>query len=187
MADITMLEKRLPCIREIHIVATDGECRELLLLLEKDWNGPRKMFIAEDEAVMEIPRERMKYKAALKFGEYLFEPGKALLKSGAFDLPCSYGLEKMAPMTHLFLSGTRVEELDAFGKWFRVLEVLPLDKRTMKAVGEKYPEAEVSARNIPMNSDKLRSRLGCSSGGDVHIFGAGFAAHRLLFVCRRLA
>ena len=93
MADISMLERRLPGIREIHIVATEGECREVLLLLERGWDGPGRMFIAEDDAVMEIPREGRKYRAALQFKEYLFEPGKALLKSGAFDLPCSYGLE----------------------------------------------------------------------------------------------
>ena len=58
-----------------------------------------------------------------------------------------------------------------FGKWFEVVEVLPLNNRTMKEVGKRYPQAEVTARNVPMTSDLLRKKTGCASGGDMHLFG----------------
>ena len=58
-----------------------------------------------------------------------------------------------------------------FGKCFRILEALPLDKRSIKTIGQKYPQAEVTARNIPLTSDQLRAKLGVRSGGSVHIFG----------------
>ena len=41
----------------------------------------------------------------------------------------------------------------------------------MKAVGKTYPKAEVTARNIPMDTDTLRKKLGVTSGDDAHIFG----------------
>ena len=41
----------------------------------------------------------------------------------------------------------------------------------MKEVGKAYPKAEVTARNIPMDTDTLRKKLGASSGNDIHIFG----------------
>ena len=47
----------------------------------------------------------------------------------------------------------------------------PLDKRTIKEIGKKYPKAEVTARNIPMDTDALRKKLGITSGDDAHIFG----------------
>ena len=58
-----------------------------------------------------------------------------------------------------------------FGKSFRIIESAPLDKRSIKAFGQKYPQAEVTARNIPLTSDQLRTKLGVGSGGTVHIFG----------------
>ena len=35
----------------------------------------------------------------------------------------------------------------------------------------KYPCAEVSARNIPVSSDELRSKLKVRPSADLHIFG----------------
>lgn len=49
--------------------------------------------------------------------------------------------------------------------------MLPLNNRTLKEAGKRYPQAEVTARNIPMTSDLLRKKLECASGGDVHLFG----------------
>ena len=103
--------------------------------------------------------------------QFLFEPGRALLKAGAFDLPCGYGLQKLGRHTHLYVGEGIPEELKPFGKCFRILEVVPLDKRNLKLIGQKYPQAEVTARNIPLASDQLRARLGVRSGGSIHIFG----------------
>ena len=121
--------------------------------------------------------------ASAPSGDLLFEPGKALLKAGAFDLPCRYGLGKLSQHTHLYLASARVEALQPFGKWFRILETLPLDKRAMKDIGQRYPRASVTARNIPLSSDELRRRLGVADGGSVHIFGAKAASGNQLLVC----
>ena len=40
MADITLVCNQLGCVREVHVVSADGECKELLLLLEAGWTGP---------------------------------------------------------------------------------------------------------------------------------------------------
>ena len=63
------------------------------------------------------------------------------------------------------------EGLAPFGKWFEIIDLLPLNNRNLKEVGKRYPQAEVTARNIPMTSDLLRKKTGCASGGDVHLFG----------------
>jgi hypothetical protein len=41
----------------------------------------------------------------------------------------------------------------------------------MKSFGKEYPNADVTARNIPMTSEMLRKKIGCKDGGSVHIFG----------------
>jgi len=117
-------------------------------------------------------------------GAVLFETGKGLLKSGAFDLPCRYGLEKLDRHTHLYIGSAPVEALTPFGKWFRILEVVPLDKRGIKDIGKRYPKASVTARNIPLTSDALRKKLGVFDGGTLHIFGVKSASSaNLLLVC----
>jgi hypothetical protein len=117
----------------------------------------------------------------------LFEPGKALLKAGAFDLPCQYGLAKLGQHTHLYTGEEIPAELKPFGKCFKIIEAAPLDKRSIKAFGQKYPQADVTARNIPLTSDQLRAKLGVRSGGSVHIFGLHSDALRsnLLLVAER--
>ena len=181
MADITLVCKQLGYVREVHVVAADGECKELLLLLECGYIGQPRTFIYEKGAVLatdEAPEE-----TSALMGDLLFEPGKALLKAGAFDLPCRYGLEKLEQHTHLYRASARVEALQPFGKWFRILETVPLDKRSMKEVGRRYPKASVTARNIPMTSDELRKRMGVADGGSVHVFGVKSMAGNVLIVC----
>lgn len=181
MADITLVARQLGCVKEVHVVAADGECKELLLLLERVYSGAFRLFVYENGAVLALDEEPEV--ASAPSGDLLFEPGKALLKAGAFDLPCRYGLGKLSQHTHLYLASARVEALQPFGKWFRILETLPLDKRAMKDIGRRYPRASVTARNIPLTSDALRKKLGVADGGSVHIFGAKAASGNQLLVC----
>ena len=120
-------------------------------------------------------------------GEFLFEPGKALLKAGAFDLPCDYGLCKLSRHTHLYVSQKAIpEDLASFGKCFEILDILPLSGKTMKEAGKRYPKADVTARNIPMTSEELAKRLGVKPGdGTIHIFGTHSDSEgRVLIICR---
>jgi 16S rRNA G966 N2-methylase RsmD len=177
MADIAMACKRLEHVREVHVVASGGECKELLFVLDREWEGEHSVVVFEGGAVMEIPDQvgndgfEVKYEVP-KEGDILFEPGKALTKAGAFNLPCErFGMTKLGIHTHLYTSEAVPEGLEPFGKWFQVLAVWPLNNRSMKEAGKRYPQAEVTARNIPMTSDLLRKKIGCASGGEVHLFG----------------
>ena len=200
MADITLVCKQLAGVKEVHVVAADGECKELLLLLERGYEGNFATVIYENGSILNVgaeggirqpslrdpshaPASRLwappSYPAeggqrlanpTLCSNQMLFEPGKALLKAGAFDLPCRFGLEKIGRHTHLY-TGQVPEELKPFGKCFEILEVLPLNNKTIKELGKRYPQASVTARNIPLTSDQLRKKLGVKDGGTVHIFG----------------
>ena len=221
MADISLVCKQLGYVKEVHVVAADGECKELLLVLEKGWQGGHTLTIVEDGAAMDVPTgdtlgpEGPRYDKTSPpslscrpgqsythtgqsyshtsqsschtersecISSYLFEPGKAMLKAGAFELPCRYGLTKLGQHTHLY-TGTEIPEvLKPFGKCYRILESAPLDKRSIKAIGQKYPQADVTARNIPLTSDQLRAKLGVRDGGTVHIFGLHADALRSNFI-----
>lgn len=204
MADITMAVERLnktyedylentsgkgwngQWVREVHVVASGGECKELLILLDREWNDGYSLTCREDDKTLTFkPEEITEAKATYPdstFARIIFEPGKSLTKAGVFNAICErFGLVKLARFTHLYtisepLSENELEQriapLKDFGKVFYVKEILPLNKASMKDVGKRYPHSEVSAKNIPMSSDELRARLKVKSGDDAHIFGA---------------
>ena len=115
MADLAMLDGRLsPFLREIHVVESEGEVKELLCLLGRE---PASL---EPEIVLtrlhgdsgtllrfRLQQERETvpaYADAVRPGDTLLVPSPALLKAGAFNLPCArWGLHKLAPSTHLYL------------------------------------------------------------------------------------
>ena len=203
MADITMAVERLDrtyeeylekasgkgwngqWVREVHVVASGGECKELLILLDGEWNEGYSLTCREDGKTLTFkPEEITKAKAGYPdstFARIIFEPGKSLTKAGVFNAICErFGLVKLARFTHLYTiseplsdseSEQRTAPLKDFGKAFYVKEILPLNKSSMKDVGKRYPHSEVSAKNIPMSSDELRTRLKVKSGDDAHIFG----------------
>ena len=55
MADITLVCKQLDCVREVHVVSADGECKELLLLLEAGWTGPHTLTVPRTVASRPLP------------------------------------------------------------------------------------------------------------------------------------
>ena len=203
MADITMAVERLDRtyeeylekasgkgwngqgVREVHVVASGGECKELLILLDGEWNEGYSLTCREDGKTLTFkPEEITKAKAGYPdstFARIIFEPGKSLTKAGVSNAICErFGLVKLARFTHLYTiseplsdseSEQRTAPLKDFGKVFYVKEILPLNKSSMKDVGKRYPHSEVSAKNIPMSSDELRTRLKVKSGDDAHIFG----------------
>ena len=226
MADITMVCSRLGrTCREVHVVATGGECKELLIWMDREWDSeytihavelpneypsscqsgtssyptgnpscptpighpaeftflPSEEHAAVQAAPSQTPVERP---------EFLFEPGKALMKAGAFNLISTrLNLAKLGKSTHYytFSDSETAERLKSLGKVFRIMSWEQLDKRSVKAAGKAFPKAEVTARNIPMDTDTLRKKLGITSGDDAHIFGLkSDKLGNLLLCCQRM-
>ena len=234
MADLTMLTGRLgPALREIHVVELDGEVKELVCLLLRD-SSPAEPEIIIDSFHFRPSEEREAeavYSAKVRPGEVLLEPCPALLKAGAFRLPCArWGLRKLAPSTHLYLLpedaawhlsaaksasadrpapglcgskvGKGLEAAGGFGgyapvfnapdnpffKARRVSDVLPLGAAAFKELRKRYPQAEITARNLPLGSDALRKKMGIAPGGDTHIFGCTLAdGSAVLLVCEPIS
>ena len=204
MADISMVCDRLGrrC-REVHVVAAGGECKELLIWMDRDWSddytiiavelhgdGRRSELVVSDMHVTPLTPVFATLRHPLAGGGmstppscisdieqrtlFIFEPGKALMKAGCFNLIASrFEIYKLGKSTHYYItdSAEKAETLKQYGKVFSILECHPLDKRSMKEIGKKYPKAEVTARNIPMDTDTLRKKMGITSGDDAHIFG----------------
>lgn len=202
MADITMVCERLgEGCREVHVVSADGECKELLIWMDRDWKDGYNITAVELPAgfpdkpaatlTFSPEEEKSGYaETATEMGEFLFEPGKSLTKAGAFNVTARhFQLSKFGKSTHYYTTSdsSKIDLLKGYGKVFRILSGKTLDKRSIKEAGKNYPKAEVTARNIPLTSDALRKKLGCASGGEVHIFGLkSDLKGNLLIVCNRI-
>ena len=190
MADISMVtDRHEEHCREIHIVSSGGECKELLAVLDREYSGECVTVAAcnagKDNAVFTFCPSEEKYSSAefpasqdeVMSAGFLFEPDKALMKSGAFNLISSrFHITKLSPGTHLYIFSDEdtAAVLKNYGKVFRILKVLPMGGLSIRQAASEYPEAEVTARNIRMSSEQLRRKLGTRPGERYHIFGTEY-------------
>ncbi len=202
MADITMVCERLGrSCREIHVVSSEGECKELLIWMDREWEGGYGITAVElpsgfpernAAAFTFTPEEEKTHCAEVAPGveDFIFEPGKSLTKAGAFNMTSKiFNIAKLGKSTHYYTytDSSKTDLLKGYGKVFQVLNSSPLDKKTIRETGRLYPKAEVTARNIPITSDALRKKIGCASGGDAHIFGLKSDMEgTLLIICKRI-
>ncbi len=178
MADITLLARALGCVREVLVVGAEGECKELLFLLEAGYAGEYAIRVSDGGAEFcftpsgeaeAIPRSPDGPGA---LGGLLYEPGRALAKAGAFKLLSSrFGLRKAGRSTQLYFADSEDVTLAGLGKYFRIDSVLPMGNAAFRTLRKDCPQAEVTARNLPLTSEALRRKIGCASGAAVHIFG----------------
>ncbi len=200
MADISMVCDRLgPSCREVHVGAAGGECKELLIWMDREWKEELSVHAIElpgdypqsEPSVFTFrPSEERDNGAAIsdEAQRFLFEPGKALMKAGAFNLISRrLDIKKLGRSTHYYLfdNESMITELKRLGKVYEITRYEPLDKRTIKAAGKDFPKAEVTARNIPMDTDTLRKKLGVTSGDDAHIFGLKSDTSGNLLLCTK--
>ena len=178
MADITLLAKSLGGVREVHAVGAEGECKELLFLLEAGWRGAYGITVSEGSAQLRFtPAEEAE--AAARYpdapealGPLLFEPGKALAKAGAFQLlSARFGLRKAGRSTHLYFAEKMDASLSVLGKYHRIESVLPMGNAAFRRLRSEGLKAGVTARNLPLTSEALRRKIGCADGAEAHIFG----------------
>ena len=199
MADLTMVVERLNkaseacsghpagqgrCVREVHVTAWGGECKELLVWMDREYVGRHSTVCCEDGNTMRFePGDESTPFCGMDstYSRLLFEPGKSLSKAAMLnEMSHRLKLAGLARFTHLFVPEEVLSEDEAekvaenlarFGKVFRIIETVPFSKAALKDIAGRYPHSEVSARNIPMSSDELRKKLKVTSGDDAHIFG----------------
>ena len=172
MADIAQLAKELgPHVREIVAVSSQGECKELLVWLDRFWQGdysitahtPTADLIfttaQEHSCPLTLPQDLP------KAGDCLLVPDKAVTKAACFKwFAHRYGLTQLGLSTHLYLCDPGT---DAPGTRYRIGRVFPCSEtKAFRGI-----LADVTARNLPMTSEELARRLGIKNSGRPHIWG----------------
>ena len=179
MLDIKRALAQLPETKEIYVLALNGECKELLLLLDVGVQKPLQYHAVniwlEGNSMKELCfdfTDEEEQNAIPKFdsqvGQYLYEPNAAILKAGAFkSLATHFGLNKLHPHTHLYTSDSLIKEFP--GRIFRVQNIYSY--KDAKTALKTIQKANVAVRNFPQTADELKKSLKLADGGVVYVFG----------------
>ncbi len=174
---------------EVHVVSDGKECKELLLVLSPTPEAEPRITCAEADITLTFTRseEAAAHPTLTARPErYLYEPGPALLKAGAFRIVARrYDLLKLHPNSHLYTSPRLLARFP--GRRFEVLRQSGFGKKEIRGFIGATRCANLAVRNFPMTVAALRRRLHVAEGGTEYWFATTLAdgTHRLL-ACRKI-
>lgn len=166
-------------VREVHIVATGNECKELLLVLgqqvHEEPSAPRVFCVNDNQR---IDYDSAAYTQGLRIGgkplpeakNYLYEPNASIMKAGCFDLVEErFGVTQVGPSSHLFVSAAPVADFP--GRGFAIEAIGGMNKKDIKRLLNGTKQANIAVRNFPLTAPQLRKKLKLADGGPVYLFG----------------
>lgn len=192
MLDISDALNTLRYVSEIHIISTDNECKELLLIMEETTsetisihtvnitNKHTQLFIL---TTTEEANASCTYTDTLQ--EFLFEPNSSILKAGAFKAIANrFNITKLHPNSHLYTNDTPIDNFP--GRCFKIIDTFGFSKTDIAALTKTYPQANISVRNFPLRPDELRKKLKIKDGGDIFIFATTTNNNKhVLAICKK--
>lgn len=180
-----------PWVKEVHIVSTQNECKELLLVLREPhgetWNI--RVYCINDS--QEFSFEEGAKDAILRYADtivpsmWLFEPNASLMKAGCFPtLSAQFPIKKIAPNSHLFLGEQDIPHFP--GRRFCLQAISSLNKKELKQALQGITHANIATRNFPLSVADLRKRLKLKDGGNTYIFATTLANDtHVLLICSK--
>ncbi len=188
LLDLSATLSDLKYVKEIHIIAVNNEVKELLWILERNYEGKVVVktvnlqkdkvqnfkFIFEEESIAKV-----EYSKPLA---YLYEPNSAILKSGAFNsISGILNISKLHKHSHLY---TSKELIDFPGRRFKIEKLIPFNKKFFAK--EKIYKANITTRNFPLSVNDIRKKLKIKDGGSVYLFfTTDIDNEKLILICSK--
>ena len=189
MIDIFQTLRDLPETYAVHVIAVEGECKEVVFLLPRD-NFPvndihrrdainrvptivavdiGKNAISRVETTLQTERTTPP-RIATELGAYLYEPNAAVMKAGIFNaLSQQFQIAKLAKNTNLFTANELHEDFP--GRVFRIEAVHEFHPRKTTKELSHLENASIAVRNFPLSAEELRKTLKIKNGNTCYLFG----------------
>ena len=189
LLDIQQTLRDLKSVEEVHVIAVNNDCKEVLYLLEKDFTGETQFFCVnlkkehKEEFRFTLSEEREALSQYSEPLEFIYEANAAIMKAGAFkSIASKHELYKLHKHSHLYTSQKLISEFP--GRRFNVKEVLNHDKKSLTKLPKK---ANIACRNYPHKVDVLKKKLKINDGGNDYIFATTVKEKQLkLIVCEKV-
>ena len=195
MLDIVAALRALRGITDVHVVSVDGECKELLLVMQggdasavqqTDYDhipihcvdlvassNPSSLLrssftftLAEEHSISQDYLLPSLIREGV--GESLFEPNPSILKAGAFKTICQrFPVHKLAQHSHLYVSNTPIPDFP--GRSWRIDDVSSFSKSDLRRLLAGVDAADLTVRGFPMSVASLRKQLHLREGGNTHL------------------
>lgn len=175
MLDWHRAVSELSCVKEVHIISVNNECKELLLVLSARNMGNLRIYCVNDAQSFvcdELDMESSSVKIApstLEEMQYLYEPNASLMKAGCFGvLSERYDARMLSKNSHLFVSREPIAVFPS--RSFRIIAISSFNKKELKRHLSGITKANIATRNFPLSVAELRKRLKLKDGGETYIF-----------------
>jgi len=189
--DLQYAIKTVNKIKEIHVIAVDNECKEILILCDPSC---KKTDIKISTA--NFTRNRLqKYISSISYeqkskcetalsGGFIYDPNAAIRKAGLFHSICyNFSLAKPAYNSHIYFSDTLHPDFP--GRIFELIEIVPLNRFIKSPCVKK---ANISIRNFPFSVAEIRKKTKIQEGGEIYIFGTTDHNKGLYFIiCQKVS
>ncbi|WP_179020112.1 class I SAM-dependent methyltransferase [Winogradskyella forsetii] len=189
LLDLSATLSDLKNVKEIHIVAVNNEVKELLWILERDFENE---VLVKTANLQKLNSQYFEFnfheesKAIANYSEpltYLYEPNAAILKSGSFNsISDSLKVDKLHKHSHLYTSDSM---LDFPGRRFQIEKVLAFNKKAFSK--EKITKANITTRNFPIAVNDIRKKLKVKDGGSVYLFfTTNLNDEKIIVICSKI-
>ena len=188
MLDISRALTEMHHVSHIMVIGLEGECKEITLLIERDFNG-EPVIEAVDidaqgkpgtavsstksaDAILPLPIATIEQ---LQPGTYISEPSAPYMKSALFrTIAAQTGTALLHPDTHLFWSKEKPENFP--GRTFILEGTIPFDKRSIAPLTKT--QANLSVRNFPQTAPQLQKSLKLKDGGHRYLIASTLSDSR---------
>ncbi len=173
LLDIKQAIEDLQSVQNIHVVAIENECKEVLFELTKIPDGRIKLQTKNFKQITQSFNFDLKteQEAVARFGTpltFLYEPNAAILKAGAFkSIGNQFELLKIAAHSHLYTS-TELHN-DFPGRIFKIIDTVKANSQDIEPYLNDR-KANLTVRNFPIGAEELRKKLKLKDGGNVYLF-----------------
>jgi 16S rRNA G966 N2-methylase RsmD len=190
LLDIQSSIKELKQVHSIHVISIKNECKELLIIIDKEEKTDDPLItcalLGDDEKTYSFKLSEEKEFQIHKYSEpleYIYEPDAALLKAGCFKLITrDFNCDKIHQHTHLYTSN-------------QLMNLFPGRKFILKKAWEygtfikenQIKKANIICRNFGLSPEEIKKNLKINDGGNEYLlFCTGAKNERLVLNCARI-
>lgn len=206
MIDLHQTLRQLPEISAVHVVAVEGECKEVICVLtRKDgactFSTTETTIVAVDicnnttdnpcrDAINRVStttetERTAPLSIASEFSTYLYEPNAAVMKAGIFNaLSEQFQIRKLAKNTNLFTANELHEDFP--GRVFTIEAIHEFHPRKTAKELSHLESASIAVRNFPLTAEELRKTLKIKDGNACYLFGCTLEGNRkCIILCQK--
>lgn len=186
--DISSALNELKFVKEVNVVAVENEVKELLFVLENNFDNPIHI---KTTNILKTKQQTFNFEYLTNFPatfsepkKYLYEPNSAILKSGGFNqISCQLNIDKLHQNSHLY---TSEENIDFPGRKFEILNMIPYDRKQLKKLIPSK-KANITTRNFPETVAQIRKKTKLKDGGNSYLFfTTNINNKHIILICKKL-